>query len=253
MTTMSCAALIMAGGRSERMRAGGSSQHKALRTVLGVPLIEHCIASLLRFGFNDLFVAMNGRERALADWLHQRRRDLFESDAAKLEVLIEDQPLGTIGAVASLPEHVEDVVIVNVDNLTDLNLRQLALFHRESRAAATVATHQERFQIPFGRLDLAGQSVVGYEEKPELAVWISSGAYVLGRSAIDRVSPGTRLDLPTLIHSLIGAGETVVGYRHQAAWIDINDENALVRAEELVRSAANGGIGAVHRGESKAG
>jgi GTP:adenosylcobinamide-phosphate guanylyltransferase len=33
------AALIMAGGRSERMRAGGCSQHKALRRVLGVPMI----------------------------------------------------------------------------------------------------------------------------------------------------------------------------------------------------------------------
>lgn len=253
MTTTSCAALIMAGGRSERMRAGGYNQHKALRTVLGVPLIERWIASLLGFGFNELFVAMNRREHALADWLRRRRRDLAGSNAAKLEILVEDQPLGTIGAVAFLPPHVEDVAIVNVDNLTSLDLKELALFHRESRAAATIATHQERFQIPFGRLELAGQGVVGYEEKPELAVWISSGAYVLGRSAIDRVPPGLRLDLPTLIHSLIAAGDAVACYRHQDHWIDINDEAALARAETLVCSTAGDGIGPLRLAESKTG
>jgi NDP-mannose synthase len=232
------AALIMAGGRSERMRAGGTRQHKGLRTVLGVPLIERNLRALLWFGFERLFVAINAHEEELGDWIGSRGRALAESESATLETLVETQPLGTIGAVASLPPDVEDVVIVNVDNLTCLDLRQFASYHREQAAAATIATHRQPFPIPFGMLELAGQRVVAYREKPKLPVTISSGTYVLGRRAIDRVKPGSRMDVPALIAALLEAADSVVAYPHEEPWIDVNDEAALAHAQRLL--AENG-------------
>jgi len=101
------AALIMAGGRSERMRAGGSRQHKGLRTVLGMPLIEWNLRALLRFGFGRLFVAVNARERELATWIDSHGRALAQSQSARLDILVEAEPLGTIGAVASLPREID--------------------------------------------------------------------------------------------------------------------------------------------------
>ena len=156
------AALIMAGGRSERMRAGGSRQHKGLRTVLGMPLIEWNLRALLRFGFGRLFVAVNARERELATWIDSHGRALAQSQSARLDILVEAEPLGTIGAVASLPREIEDAVIVNVDNLTSLDLKALAHSHRELRAAATIATHDQPFPIPFGMLELAEQQVIAF-------------------------------------------------------------------------------------------
>src|SRR5205814_4160969 len=131
MASSSVAALIMAGGRSERMRAGGSSRHKGLRTVLGVPLIECNLRALLWFGFKQLYVAVSAQERALAAWIDAHGRPLAKSQFATLEELVETEQLGTIGAVASLPPWIDDVLIVNVDNLTSLDLGQLARYHRE--------------------------------------------------------------------------------------------------------------------------
>ena len=227
------AALIMAGGRSERMRAGGSRQHKGLRTVLGMPLIEWNLRALLRFGFGQLFVAVNARERELATWIDSHGRALAQSQSARLEILVEAEPLGTIGAVASLPREIDDAVIVNVDNLTSLDLKELAHYHRELRAAATIATHVQPFPIPFGMLELAEQRVIAYREKPTLSIPISSGTYVLHRRAIDRVPAGRRLDVPALIEALLQAGEAVFAYPHQEPWIDVNDEAALAHAQQL--------------------
>src|SRR5437773_4036700 len=137
------AALIMAGGRSERMRAGGTRQHKGLRTVLGVPLIERNLRALIWFGFERLFVSISAREEELAGWIRGPGCALAETESVTIETLVETQPLGTIGAVASLPPDVEDVVIVNVDNLTCLDLRQLARYHREHDAVATIASHRQ--------------------------------------------------------------------------------------------------------------
>jgi len=230
------AALIMAGGRSERMRAGGSGQHKGLRTVFGKPLIECNLRALIWFGFKRLFVAINGQEDALATWIDEHGRTLAESQSATLDVLVETQSLGTIGAVASLPGEIDDAVIVNVDNLTSLDLKQLARYHRERAGAATIATHHQPFPIPFGMLELAGQRVVAYREKPQLSVPVSSGTYVLNRRAIDRVHAGRRLDVPALIDALLQADETVWAYPHSEPWIDVNDEAALAHAERLFSS-----------------
>src|SRR5205085_335011 len=142
MASSPVAALIMAGGRSERMRAGGSGRHQALRTVLGVPLIECNLRALLWFGFKQLYVAIHARERNLAAWIDGQGRPLAGSQSATLDVLVEIEQRGTIGAVASLPTCIDDVLIVNVDNLTSLDLRELARHHREHEATALL--HAER-------------------------------------------------------------------------------------------------------------
>jgi NDP-mannose synthase len=231
-----CPALMMAGGRSERMRACGSRKHKALRTVLGVVLIERNIQTLLLFGFRQLFIAVNAAESELIEWINEKAPVLTKSLPARIHLLLEAQPLGTIGAAALLPEDTENVLVVNVDNLTSLDLNALANFHLECGATFTVATHEEPFRIPFGRLETRGQLVTQYCEKPEILVPISSGTYVLHRRAIERISPAIRTDVPQLVNGLIQEEEHVACFRHHAHWIDINDEASLARAEALLKA-----------------
>ena len=103
----------------------------------------------------------------------------------------------------------------------------------EVAGAATIATHHQPFPIPFGMLEMAGPRVVAYREKPQLSLPISSGTYVLGRRAIDRVPAGRRFDLPALIDALLQADEAVLAYPHREPWVDVNDEAALAHAQRL--------------------
>lgn len=236
MSASTSTALLMAGGRSVRMRAGGSPQHKGLRTALGLPLIEHNLLALLWFGFQGLYVAISSHEKELAAWVQERGRKLVEASGAHISILFEDQGLGTIGAAASLPREVRDVVVVNVDNLTSLDLRRFAQFHQKSGVSATIATHDQTFRLPFGRVDIERQRITRYLEKPELLISISSGIYALSRSAMDMIPIGSHLDLPRLIERLLGANHEVASYQHHEPWIDINDEQALSLAEALISS-----------------
>lgn len=234
MLSSTTAALIMAGGRSQRMRAGGAAQHKGLRTVRGAPLIEHNLLALLFFGFKRIQVAVNQEEQELAAWVASRGSALAQAQSATLELLLEREPLGTIGAAARVPPEITELVIVNVDNLTSLDLRRFIGHHRAENAAVTIAKHDQPFQLPFGMLELSGQRVLGYREKPKLPVPISSGAYVLSRRAIEQIPAGRRFDVPALIERLLLAGEPVLAFAHEEPWIDVNDEAALAGAELLL-------------------
>lgn len=159
---------------------------------------------------------------------------MAKARAVNLIVVIEEEPLGTIGAAGRLPLDVSDVVIVNVDNLTDLNLCSLLEFHQRAGAALTIASHEHLFRIPFGRLVLDGERVRAYEEKPGIAVPISSGTYALSRRAIEKIPQHCRTDVPQLVSRLVDSGQKVAAYLHSAPWIDVNDESDLADAEALL-------------------
>jgi NDP-sugar pyrophosphorylase family protein len=225
-------ALIMAGGRSQRMRATAGPLHKALVQVSGIPLIERNLQVLLSQGFRDVVVAINEQERAIGDYVETRGVRLASASGAHLQTLWEQQPLGTIGAARLAMEAAQTLVVINVDNLTSLDLQRFAGYHVETGAAFTIATHEESFQIPFGELQLSGNRVDGYIEKAIKPIWISSGTYVVGREACEYIVAGQRTDVPQLVTRLLAAGKHVAAFRHQANWIDVNDANAIKRAEE---------------------
>jgi NDP-sugar pyrophosphorylase family protein len=221
-----CRALVMAGGRSERMRTKHDRSHKALRRVAGRRLIEWNLDALAFFGFTDVYISANNDESELVDWIR---------NYPGVHLLEETEPLGTIGAARLLPEPVTDVVVVNTDNLTDLDLSALAEFHMQCEAAMTIATHEEPFQVPFGRLTIEAGLITAYEEKPRIAVPVSSGTYALNHRAVDLIHANRRTDVPELVAMLLKGNEVLAAWPHSAQWIDVNDDLALARAEEVVR------------------
>jgi NDP-sugar pyrophosphorylase family protein len=232
------AAIIMAGGRSSRMRATNGSRHKALVPVLGIPMLERNLCALLGSGFRDITVAFAADEPAIDAFVASRAKALADACGANVMPYREVRPLGTIGAVRAYAGRADAVVVVNVDNMTTLDLRELADAHVTSGAAMTIATHDEPFTIPFGSVTVADGDVVEYREKPAYPVRISSGTYVLGPRAIAAIRPDVPTGVPELVSMLIGSGERVAAFEHNAVWIDVNDAAGVARAETLIRDHA---------------
>jgi NDP-mannose synthase len=232
------AAMIMAGGRSSRMRATNDSRHKALVPVLGVSMLERNLCALLESGFRDITIAFAADEPAIDAFVANRGKALADACGATVVPFREMSPLGTIGAVRMYAGRADSVLVVNVDNLTTLDLRALADAHAASSAAMTVATHDEPFAIPFGAVTVEDGEVVEYREKPTYPVRISSGTYVLGPRAIAAIRPDVPSGVPELVSTLIGNGESVAAFEHYAVWIDVNDAAGVARAETLIKDHA---------------
>jgi NDP-mannose synthase len=232
------AALIMAGGRSERMRATLGRGHKALVCVLGVPMLERNLCQLLAAGFDDITVAISAHEPAIADYIQGRGQALGRAHGATVSSFVEHHPLGTIGVAGALRDRSEALLVVNVDNLSTLDLKALVSHHHRSGAALTIATHHEPFQIPFGEVSVCDGRMLRYLEKPVRHIPVSSGTYVLAARACALLPRDCRTDIPQLFNRLVECGESIAAFVHEAAWIDVNDAAAVARAEELISEHA---------------
>ena len=232
-----CRALLMAGGRSERMRAT-TGVHKALMEIQGIPLIEWNIRALVANNFRDIVVAVPSVSAEIDAFLRGRGAELAAEAGATVACIREASPLGTIGAARVACRDADAVVVVNVDNVTTLPLRALADSHRESHADLTIASHHEPFRLPFGQLVIADGVVMEYREKPEFPVVVSSGTYVVSKAAAQLIVPDRRFDITHLFTAAKAGGLLVRAFAHSSTWIDVNDEAALRRAEEVFGGAS---------------
>jgi NDP-sugar pyrophosphorylase family protein len=228
------AALVMAGGRGERLRASGTSVPKPLVPVLGIPLLERNLLTLLAAGFRDITVAVPSHTPEIGAFAESRCRMLAESYGAQLAVLEERVPLGNIGAAREVTAGTADLLVIYADNLTALDLTDLVAHHHSAAAALTSAVHLEPFRIPYGEVQVDSGWIVAYLEKPERPVLVSSGVFVLSPAARSLLPAGQRTEVSWLVNRLLAERLGVAAYHHEAPWIDINDSTAIARAEELV-------------------
>jgi NDP-mannose synthase len=232
------AALIMAGGRSARMRATLGQRHKALVCVLGVPMLERNLCQLLSAGFDDILVAISVHEPAIEEYVRTRGQALARAHGATIAGFVEQQPLGTIGVAGAFRDRSDALLVVNVDNLTALDLKELVHHHRRLGASLTIATHREPFQIPFGEVSVCDGRITQYVEKPIRRIQVSSGTYVLAARACELLPADRRTDIPQLFTRLMERGESIAAFAHEAAWIDVNDAAAVDKAEQLISDHA---------------
>jgi dTDP-glucose pyrophosphorylase len=228
------AGLIMAGGRSNRMRSTLGLAHKALVPVLDVSMLERNICSFVAKGIRRIVVAINARETEIEQYLRTRGKAILASVDGTVECLKEEQPLGTIGAVCELQDKCSHLVVTNVDNLTTLNWTEMLSYHRRRGVAMTIAAHWQPFRVPLGELEVESGNVLNYHEKPWKKVLISSGAYVLNSETCGMIPKGRRTDVPDLVKVLLGSRQSIGAFEHNSAWIDVNDASSLVDAERLV-------------------
>jgi mutator protein MutT len=229
---VSAGALILAGGRGSRMAASTGLDHeKPLAMVRGVSLLERNLCAIVGAGMREVWVAFREDQRAIGAEV-DRLAVALRARGVAVHALIEPRPLGTIGAAGLVAATVDPLVAINADNLCGLDLRELAEHHLATGADLTLAAHDHVLSSPYGELDVDGDRVVAYREKPRRHTRVCSAISVLGPAA-RRMLDGPA-GLPDLTSRLIARGGDVRVVEHTSPWIDVNDAADLARAATLV-------------------
>jgi dTDP-glucose pyrophosphorylase len=219
-------ALIMAGGKGRRLRPLTDDVPKPMLHVAGRPILERLVVHLVGFGIKRMFISTNYLGHLIEEHFGDGSRY-----GCRIEYLREDRPLGTAGALGLLPEPpAVPVLLLNGDLVTSADIGAFLDAHRASEPAATIGVRRYLHTVPFGCVERDGERVLGIAEKPVIEREVAAGMYVLGPAAVGVVAPGTAIDMPDVITTLLERGERVHAFEIEDDWIDIGQREQLERA-----------------------
>ena len=231
-------ALILAGGKGERLRPLTDSLPKPLALLDGKPILWYQVEWLKRAGVTHVIFLVGYR------W--EMVREYF-GDGSKFDIKpiysVETRPLGRGGAIrtgmAHVPPEEESVIILNGDIITDQDPQEILAHHQARKQASP--DHLATLMVvpmvsPYGTVDLNEDSdVVGFREKVQLPHWINAGMYVFER--------GMGPLLPELgdheVHTFpdLARQGKISAFRSHGFWRSIDSFKDLREAEDHVKEA----------------
>ena len=210
-------AVVMAGGRGQRLRPFTDKVPKPLLRIGATSIVERIIGALAGAGVRQVFLAVNYKAEAF----EQRLGD-GESLGVEIHYLREEEAMGTAGALSLLPPDLRGpIVVMNGDIVTTVPFERLFDFHWHNGATATVAGVEHLSPIPYGVLQTADHHLLSIEEKPERRDFCSAGICVLDADVLRYLAPGKPLDMPDLIARVLADGLPVQVFPILEKWFDI--------------------------------
>lgn len=224
-------AILMAGGKGERLRPLTLDTPKPLLEVGGKAIIDYNIEALARVGVSDVTVT--------ARYLAEKIIDHFSSPVSgiKVKCVVEERPLGTIGAASLVKRDNPDgtTLVMNSDLLTSISLEDMYLRHTSEGAAVTVAAIPYSVSVPYAILATDGSNITGIEEKPSYSYYANAGIYMISNRLLDALPSDKATDATDLVEDAIARGEKVVYFPINGTWIDIGSPTDFRQAQDLAR------------------
>ena len=222
-------AIILAGGKAERLGDAAGGRPKALVEIAGKPLAAYQVGRLAKAGVTRVIFACAAGQGALF---------LSELSGLGPEIVVAEEPerLGRGGGIkfaASLRLEQGDVYALNGDELVDVDFEGLLAAHRRSGALATITVAQPKSQ--FGLVDIGDDDLVhGFREGGHVGFWVNCGNYVLSQEAIERFPE--RGDHESSTFPELAAEGGLRAFRHDGLWLTVNTPKELRAASEHVES-----------------
>jgi NDP-sugar pyrophosphorylase family protein len=219
-------AIILAGGKAERLGDAAGGGPKPLVPIAGHALAEYQVSQLVRAGVERVIISCAAGQGPLF-------RDALSNLGAEIVLAEEPEPLGRGGglrfAAASRGES-GPLYALNGDELLDVDLGAMLARHRERGAAATIAVAPMTSAL--GVVDVGDDDLVtGFREAPRLPHWVNIGCYVLDDEAVERLPE--RGDHEQTTFPELAAEGRLLAHRHEGVWLTVNTPKQLRQAAEF--------------------
>ena len=223
-------AVLMAGGRGERLRPLTEKTPKPLLEVGDKCIIDHNVDRLVSYGIEHVNVTVN--------YLGEQLEKHFTTprDGVQVRTFREPNFFGTIGSIKFVDTFYNDTVLVmNSDLFTNIDYEDFFLHFQKHDAEMSVAAVPYNISIELGILDIEGRNIKGLIEKPKYNYYANAGIYLIKKRVLTEIPEDTFFHATHLVEKLIAQGKKVIRYPLNGTWIDIGTPQEYERAKELVR------------------
>ena len=233
-------AVIMAGGKGTRLQPYTYVLPKPLVPLGERPILEFILRKLAAAGLTQVTIALGYKAQILMAVIGDGERF-----GLNINYYIEEQPLGTMGALALLDNLADNFLVMNGDICTDMDFADFFCSHTASNNELTVASYLREERLELGVLDLdeGKERIIGFREKPTLDLWVSMGIYGLRKSALQHIPQHTFFGFDTLMHTLLGKKQPVGSYPFRGRWHDIGRPDDYALVQDLYAAQGDGIFG----------
>lgn len=236
-------AIILVGGEGRRLRPLTDTRPKPMMQLVDRPFVAHQLDQLRRFGITDVIFSCGYRPEALEGH--------FGDGAAfgmRLRYVVDPSPLGTAGAVKNAESLLgsAQVLVLNGDVLTDLDIDAVVAQHTASAVAGTLALTPVDDPSRYGLVRLhPDRRVEAFLEKPKPEqlragepFLINAGTYLLEREVLDRIPDGEPCSIERDVFPGLAAAGRLAGFPSTSYWRDIGTPDSYLQAHIDVLAGA---------------
>jgi len=224
-------AVIMAGGRGERLLPLTKHVPKPLLKIGDKPIIEHNVDRLIRYGVKDVHISVN----YLGDQIEAHFGDGTNKNIC-IHYIRENQPLGTIGALSLIKEIREDVILLmNSDLLTNIDFADFYNDFKKSQADMAVATVPHYVDMPYAIVELDDNKVISFKEKPRYTYFANAGIYMIRKEMLSHIPRDQSYNATDLMEKVIASGGKLINFPILGYWLDIGRASDYQKAQDDIR------------------
>lgn len=230
-------AVLMAGGKGERLRPLTLTTPKPLLLVDNKPIIDYNIDNLASNGIEHIHVTTN----YLAEQLEEHFLEPL-SNGVKVSCVKEPQFLGTIGSVKFITQwHNDTVLVMNSDLFTNIDLEDFYLHFKKHDADLSVAAVPYSVNIPYGIFEIEDDRYIsGVKEKPSFHYYANAGIYLMKREVLEMIPDGEFYNATDLLELLVSQKRTVIRFPLAGYWIDIGKPDDFKKVQEFAKHIRKG-------------
>ncbi|MCW3130778.1 MAG: NDP-sugar synthase [Methanophagales archaeon] len=224
-------AVILAGGYGTRLRPLTFTTPKAMIPLVNKPIIEYILNYLTGYGIKDIVITTNYLREQTINYL-SKRKDL------KLSYPEEPSPLGTAGSVKNAAIG-ETSFIIQGDNITDIDLKEVMEFHEEHGKLVTIALLHVPNPSLYGIAEIeADGRIKNFKEKPSSSECFSNlantGLYIIEPEAMEYVPESTAFDFSRDLFPILVAKKEVYGCVVDGFWTDVGNLDGYMEASRWI-------------------
>lgn len=219
-------AVIMAGGRGQRLKPLTDLTPKPLLKVGGKAIMEHNLDRLALYGIDDFWVSVKYLGEQIENHFGQGN-----DKNIKIEYIWEEESLGTIGAVSKIKNFEHDyVLITNSDLLTNIDYEQFFLEFIRQGADLAVLSIPYQVSIPYAVLETTNGQIKSFKEKPTYTYYSNGGIYLIKKEMLNYIPKDTFFNATDLMEELIKKELKVISFPFSGYWLDVGKHEDFEKA-----------------------
>lgn len=226
-------AIILAGGRGERLIPLTNDIPKPMIKIGGMPVIERQVAALKKSGVTEIIVCGHYKFDAIKKYFGA------EWNGVKITYVDEPEPLGTGGAVKNAAGHIDedDFIVFNGDIVTNIDMREIVKFHISRKSLCTLVMRNTDHPKDSNVFEMDGSGkIINFIGKGQEGIRTAhTGFFVLNRRILDMIPKG-RCDMEKDVVASVYRNENVMGFVTSSYTRDMGTPDRLKSIEEDFKS-----------------